>query len=60
MAVIAPLALITLAGLPLAAVPARQVLRAVTGRDLIAVLGETGRLQLIFGLLLTVGLAIRP
>ena len=59
MAVVAPLALITLAGLPLAIVPARHVLKAVSGRDLIAVLGQTGRLQLVFGLLLTVGLAIR-
>ncbi len=50
MAVIAPLALITLAGLPLAIIPARQVLKAVSGRDLIAVLGQTGRLQLVFGL----------
>ena len=60
MAVIAPLTLITLAGLPLAIVPARHVLKAASGRDLIAVLGQTGRLQLVFGLLLTVGLAIRP
>ena len=59
MAVVAPLTLITLAGLPLAIVPARHVLKAVSGRDLIAVLGQTGRLQLVFGLLLTVGLAIR-
>ena len=61
MAVVAPLALVTLAGLPLAAIPARQVLlKGASGRDLIAVLGETGRLQLAFGLLLTVGLAVRP
>ncbi|MGI9005219.1 MAG: 1,4-dihydroxy-2-naphthoate polyprenyltransferase [Streptosporangiaceae bacterium] len=60
LAVVAPLALITLAGLPLAIAPARQVLRAVSGRDLIAVLGQTGRLQLAFGLLLTIGLAVRP
>jgi 1,4-dihydroxy-2-naphthoate polyprenyltransferase len=60
MAVAAPLTLIALAALPLAIVPARLVLKAVSGRGLIAVLGQTGRLQIVFGLLLTVGLAIRP
>ena len=40
--------------------PVRQVLRAAAGRGLITVLGQTGRLQLAFGLLLTVGLALRP
>ena len=57
---VAPLTLITLAAVPLAAPPVRQVLHATTGRGLIAVLGQTGRLQMAFGLLLTVGLAIRP
>ena len=56
----APLALITLAALPLAVGPVRQVLGAASGRGLIEVLGQTGRLQLAFGLLLTVGLAVRP
>jgi 1,4-dihydroxy-2-naphthoate octaprenyltransferase len=60
MALAAPLTLITLAAIPLAVIPARQVLRSVSGRELIAVLGATGRLQLAFGLLLTVGLAVRP
>ena len=59
MAPAAPLTLITLAAVPLAVQPARQVLGATTGPGLIAVLGQTGRLQLAFGLLLTVGLAIR-
>ncbi|HEX9065994.1 MAG TPA: 1,4-dihydroxy-2-naphthoate polyprenyltransferase [Streptosporangiaceae bacterium] len=59
MAVVAPLALITLAGLPLAIAPVRRVLSAASGRDLIAVLGQTGRLQLAFGLLLTIGLSFR-
>jgi 1,4-dihydroxy-2-naphthoate polyprenyltransferase len=60
MATVAPLTLITLAAVPLAVQPVRQVLRAATGPGLIAVLGQTGRLQLAFGLLLTVGLAVRP
>jgi 1,4-dihydroxy-2-naphthoate polyprenyltransferase len=59
MAPAAPLTLITLTAVPLAAKPVRQVLRATAGRGLIAVLGQTGRLQLAFGLLLTVGLAVR-
>jgi 1,4-dihydroxy-2-naphthoate octaprenyltransferase len=58
MAFVSPLALLTLAAVPLAAVPLRAVLRGADGRDLIAVLGQTGRLQLAFGVLLTAGLAI--
>jgi 1,4-dihydroxy-2-naphthoate octaprenyltransferase len=38
--------------------PVRRVLRGANGRDLIPVLGETGRLQIIFGVLFTVGLAL--
>jgi 1,4-dihydroxy-2-naphthoate polyprenyltransferase len=59
-AAVAPLALITLLAAPLAIVPVAAVLHATTGRALVAVLGQTGRLQMAFGLLLTVGLAIRP
>lgn len=54
-----PLTLITLVTAPLAVTPVRLVLRATAGRGLISVLGQTGRLQLAFGLLLTVGLAVR-
>ena len=42
----------------LAVAPIRSVLAGAAGRDLIAVLGETGKLQLAYGLLLTVGLAV--
>jgi 1,4-dihydroxy-2-naphthoate polyprenyltransferase len=59
MALVAPLTLLTLAVLPLAIAPAREVLGGAIGRGLIAVLGQTGRLQLAFGVLLTAGLAIR-
>jgi 1,4-dihydroxy-2-naphthoate octaprenyltransferase len=55
----APLVALTILAVPLAIVPARRVLLGAAGRDLIAVLGQTGRFQLGFGLLLTVGLAIR-
>jgi 1,4-dihydroxy-2-naphthoate octaprenyltransferase len=36
--------------------PVRQVRSGARGRDLITVLGQTGRLQLVFGALLTLGL----
>jgi 1,4-dihydroxy-2-naphthoate octaprenyltransferase len=50
--------LISLFGL-LAAIPAiKAVLSGAKGRDLIPVLGATGKAQLIVGLLLAVGLAI--
>jgi 1,4-dihydroxy-2-naphthoate octaprenyltransferase len=38
--------------------PVRRVLRGARGPELIAVLGETGRLQIIFGVLLAAGLAL--
>lgn len=54
-----PLTLITLAAIPFAVFPARLVRAGASGRDLIAALGQTARLQLAFGALLTVGLSIR-
>jgi 1,4-dihydroxy-2-naphthoate octaprenyltransferase len=59
LAPVAPLSLLALAALPFALPPVRQVVRGATGRGLIVALGETGRLQLAFGALLTLGLAIR-
>ena len=44
--------------LPLAIGPVRRVLSGATGRDLIPVLGATGRLELVYALLLTVGLIL--
>ena len=38
--------------------PIRAVLRQAKGRDLIPVLGATGRLQLITGVLLAFGIAV--
>ncbi len=38
--------------------PVRRVLRGASGPELIGVLGETGRLQIVFGALLAVGLAL--
>ncbi len=58
MALAAPFTLLALLAGPLAFGPARRVLAGTSGRDLVTVLGQTGKLQLAFGLLLTVGLAI--
>jgi 1,4-dihydroxy-2-naphthoate polyprenyltransferase len=54
-----PLALLALLALPLAVMPIRLVRAGAAGPRLITALGQTGRLQLAFGALLTVGLAIR-
>ena len=59
MAVARPLALLVFAALPLALIPVRTVRHGATGPALIGALGMTGRLQLAFGALLTLGLAIR-
>jgi 1,4-dihydroxy-2-naphthoate octaprenyltransferase len=53
-----PFALLMLLALPLAITPARAVRAGVSGPGLIATLGQTGRLQLAFGVAFTVGLAI--
>ncbi len=54
-----PLALLTLAAIPLALPPVRAVRAGARGPALIGALGQTGRLQLAFGALLTLGLAVR-
>ena len=53
-----PAALIGLAAAALAVAPTRRILGGASGRALIAVLGETSRLQLGFGALTTIGLAV--
>jgi 1,4-dihydroxy-2-naphthoate octaprenyltransferase len=57
--VVRPLALLTLAALPLALAPIQAVRSGAIGPALIGALGRTGRLQLAFGALLTLGLAVR-
>jgi 1,4-dihydroxy-2-naphthoate polyprenyltransferase len=57
-AVYRPFALLMLIALPLAVAPVRAVRGGVSGPGLIATLGQTGRLQLVFGVALTIGLAI--
>ena len=59
LAPVRPLSLLALAALPLAFGPVRQVRDGATGRSLIVALGQTGRLELAYGALLTLGLAIK-
>jgi 1,4-dihydroxy-2-naphthoate octaprenyltransferase len=53
-----PFALVALVSAPLAVPAVRRVLSGEAGRGLIEVLGATGRWQLVFGLLLAIGIAI--
>jgi 1,4-dihydroxy-2-naphthoate polyprenyltransferase len=53
-----PVAAVGVVALALAVSPIRTVLGGAVGRELIAVLGATGKVQLAYGVLLTVGLAI--
>jgi 1,4-dihydroxy-2-naphthoate octaprenyltransferase len=50
--------LLGLAAIPLAIGPIRSVLRGASGAALIPVLGATGKLQLAWGLLVTIGLTL--
>ena len=54
-----PLAALTVLALPLAWGPIQSVRSGATGPALIKALGQTGRLQLAFGIALTIGLAVR-
>jgi 1,4-dihydroxy-2-naphthoate octaprenyltransferase len=54
-----PTALITLLALPMSFLISRQVLSGISGKDLIPVLGKTAKLQMIFAILLAVGLGIQ-
>jgi 1,4-dihydroxy-2-naphthoate polyprenyltransferase len=55
-----PYTLLTVLALPLARVPVRSVRAGASGPALIRALGQTGQLQLAFGIAFTIGLAIRP
>ena len=57
-AFVRPFALLMLLALPLALAPVRAVRGGASGPALITTLGQTGRLQLAFGLAFTIGLAI--
>jgi 1,4-dihydroxy-2-naphthoate octaprenyltransferase len=58
-ATLIPTALLTLLVLPMSFSISRQVLSGVSGKDLIPVLGKTGKLQMFFAILLAVGLGIQ-
>ncbi|MGD1012400.1 MAG: 1,4-dihydroxy-2-naphthoate polyprenyltransferase [Acidimicrobiales bacterium] len=53
-----PVALVALLSAVAAWSPVRRVLRRAEGRDLVTALAETGRLQLLFGALLAVGIVL--
>ena len=57
-AIARPWAMLALASGLWAIAPNSKVLRGAKGPELIAVLGETGRLQIVFGALFTLGLAV--
>ncbi len=58
LAVYRPFALLVAVTLPLALVPLRSVRSGASGPALIKALGQTGRLQMAFGVALAIGLAI--
>jgi 1,4-dihydroxy-2-naphthoate octaprenyltransferase len=50
--------LLALLALPFAVPPVAKLIDGAGGPELIPVLGDTGRLQLVFGALLTIGLLV--
>lgn len=58
-AVVRPWVLLSLVGLAVGLGPAARVRQGATGRDLISVLVRTGQVQLLYGLLLAAGVALR-
>ena len=58
-ATLIPTTLITLLALPLSISISRQVLSGISGKELIPVLGKTGKLQMVFAILFAIGLGIQ-
>ena len=58
-ATLIPTALLTLLLLPMSILISGQVLRGASGKELIPVLGQTGKLQLMFSIVFAVALAIQ-
>jgi 1,4-dihydroxy-2-naphthoate polyprenyltransferase len=58
-ATLIPTSLLTLLLLPMSISISRQVLSGVSGKDLIPVLGRTGKLQLLFSIVFALALAIQ-
>jgi 1,4-dihydroxy-2-naphthoate octaprenyltransferase len=58
-ATLIPTTLLTLLALPMSISITRQVLSGISGKELIPLLGKTGKLQMFFSILLAVGLGIQ-
>ena len=58
-ATLIPTTLLTLLTLPMSFLISRQVLSGISGKDLIPVLGRTGKLQMFFAILFAIGLGIQ-
>jgi 1,4-dihydroxy-2-naphthoate octaprenyltransferase len=58
-ATLIPTTLLTLLVLPMSISISRQVLSGISGKELIPLLGKTGKLQMFFSILLAVGLGIQ-
>jgi 1,4-dihydroxy-2-naphthoate octaprenyltransferase len=59
LATLIPTVLLTLLVLPMSFIISRQVLSGISGKDLIPVLGKTGKLQMVFAILFAIGLGIQ-
>jgi 1,4-dihydroxy-2-naphthoate octaprenyltransferase len=59
LATLIPTVLLTLLVLPMSFIVSRQVLSGISGKDLIPVLGKTGKLQMVFAILFAIGLGIQ-
>ena len=57
-ATLIPTVLLTVLALPMSIAISRQVLSGISGRELIPILGRTGKLQMVFSILLAIGLGI--
>ena len=58
-ATLIPTALLTVLALPMSLSISRQVLSGISGKELIPVLGKTGKLQMVFAILFAIGLWIQ-
>lgn len=58
-ATLIPTTLLTVLALPMSLMISRQVLSGISGKELIPILGKTGKLQMFFSILFAIGLAIQ-
>ena len=59
LATLIPTSVMTLLALPLSISISRQVLSGISGKELIPILGKTGKLQMVFAILFAIGLGIQ-